>query len=81
MNKKKFPDNLFDKNGTKINEDDVIFNGEHYFRVYWDSKNESIEAISPTYGYLRNPNIENYTKYERIGTYEEMESVILDGAN
>ena len=34
MCENKFPQNLLDKNGKKINEDDVIFDGKHYFRIY-----------------------------------------------
>lgn len=72
----KFPDNLFDKNGEKINEDDVIFDGEHFFRIYWDDENQRLEAISQTYGYLRNPDTEDYSKYERAGTFKEVERIL-----
>lgn len=81
MCENKFPQNLLDKNGKKINEDDVIFDGKHYFRIYWDNIHSSVEAISPTFGYLRDPNKENYSKYERIGTFQEAESLILAGTN
>lgn len=38
MENEKIPQTLIDRNGAKINEDDVIYNGEHYFRVYWNEK-------------------------------------------
>ena len=49
-----FPNNLLDKQGQPIKEDDVIFDGKNYFRIYWNEKQPQVEAISPTYGYLHN---------------------------
>ena len=72
----KFPQNLVDKNGTSINEDDVIFNGEHYFRIYWNKKQPQVEAISPTYGYLHNLIPDDVAKFERAGTFEECEHLM-----
>ena len=46
-----------------------------------DEINSSLEAISPTFGYLRNPNAEDYSKYERIGTFKEAELLILVDVN
>lgn len=71
MKELQFPESLVDKNGNRIYDDDVIFDGKHYFRIYWDNKNLSVEAISPTFGYLRSPNTEYYSKYERIGAFKE----------
>ena len=33
-----FPNNLVDKQGLTIKEDDVIFDGKNYFRIYWNEK-------------------------------------------
>jgi len=72
-----FPANLFDKHGTSINEDDVIFNGEHYFRIYWNKKQPQVEAISPTYGYLHNLSQKDLSTFERIGTFKECEHLLI----
>lgn len=63
---------LYDRNGNRINNDDVIYGYGHFFRIYWDGKHKCVEAISPTFGYLCNADTEDYTKYERIGTYSEL---------
>lgn len=76
MKEQKFPE-LFDKYSKKINEDDVIFNGEHYFRIYWNEKQPQVEAISPTYGYLHNLTQKDVSMFERIGTFNENEHLMI----
>ncbi len=34
MNPRIFPTHLFDKHGNPVKEENVIFNGEKYFRIY-----------------------------------------------
>lgn len=77
MNKTKFPTTLLDKNGAHIHEDDVIYNGEHYFRIYWNEKQPQVEAISPTYGYLHELTPKDVSNFERIGTFEEAEHLMV----
>lgn len=72
----RFPQNLIDKNGVKINEDDVVYNGEHYFRIYWNEKQPQVEAISPTYGYLHDLTQKDLSHFERIGTFNECEDLM-----
>lgn len=74
---KKFPNNLFDKNGAQIQEDDVVFDEQHYFRIYWNKQHPQVEAFSPTYGYLHNLTPCNVSKFKRIGTYEECENLLI----
>lgn len=76
MENEKIPQTLIDRNGAKINEDDVIYNGEHYFRVYWNEKQPQIEAISPTYGYLHNLTQKELLHFKRIGTFIECENLM-----
>ncbi len=74
-----FPKDILDKNGTPIREDDVIYDGNDLYRVYWDSQHYEIEAFSPTCGYLEDTSKENLSKFERIGTFEECkQSMIVD---
>lgn len=72
-----FPIDLTDKNGNIVNEDDVIFNGEHYFRIYWNTKQPQVEAISPTYGYLHELTKEDILQFERVGTFKEVEHLLV----
>lgn len=72
----KFPNDLIDKDGTSVKEDDVIFDGENYFRIYWNEKQPQVEAISPTYGYLHNLSQDEIKKFERIGTFKECEHLM-----
>lgn len=76
MTKSKFPTTLLDRNGVQIHEDDVIYNGEHYFRIYWNEKQPQVEAISPTYGYLHNLTQEELSHFERIGSFIECEDLM-----
>ena len=73
----KFPNNLTDKSGNKISEDDVIFDGEDYFRIYWNDRQPQVEAISPTYGYLHNLSQDELKRFERIGTFDECEHLMI----
>ena len=77
MKASKFPDNLFDKFGHIINEDDVIFDGKNYFRIYWNEKQPQAEAISPTYGYLHNLSQEELKRFGRIGTFSDCEHLMI----
>lgn len=36
--KTNFLNNLVDKHGQPIKEEDVIFDGKNYFRIYWNEK-------------------------------------------
>lgn len=76
MNPRNFPTNLVDKHGNPVKEDDVIFNGENYFRIYWNEKQPQVEAISPTYGYLHNLSQDELNHFERIGTFAECEHLM-----
>jgi len=80
MKANNFPTDLVDKHGTSINEDDVIFNGEHYFRIYWNEKQPQVEAISPTHGYLHNLSQSDLSTFERIGTFVECEYLMFGDA-
>lgn len=68
-----FPNNLVDKQSQRINENDVIFDGDNHFRIYWNEKQPQVEAISPTYGYLHNLSQDELKNFERIGTFQECE--------
>lgn len=72
-----FPDNLFDVNENQIHEDDVIFDGKDYYRIYWNQKQPQVEAFSPTYGYLHNITPSDLSKFKRIGTYKECEYLLI----
>lgn len=73
-----FP-NLHDKNGQRINEDDVIYDGKDYYRIYWNELHPQVEAYSPTYGYIHDLNQKDMDSFERVGTFEECEGWLLDG--
>ena len=74
---KAFPNNLVDKLGQKIQESDVIFDGENYFRIYYNPRHPQVEAISPTYGYLHNLSQGDLNKFERIGPFKECEHLLF----
>lgn len=70
-----FPNNLIDKYGRSVRENDVIFDGENYFRIYWNEKQPQVEAISPTYGYLHNLSQDEFKKV--VPTYRLTEIRII----
>ena len=70
-NKQKFPDNLYDKNGEKINEDDVITDGHNYYRIYWNAAQPQVEAYSVAAGYLHNLTPARLATFCRVGTFTE----------
>ena len=71
----KFP-RLHDKDGKTINEDDVIFDGEDYYRIYWNELHPQVEAFSPTYGYIHDLTQKDMESFERIGTFDECEEIM-----
>lgn len=73
----KFPEDLLDKGGERVYEDDVVWDGTHYFRIYWNEKQPQVEAISPTYGYLHNLTSKDVSQFKRIGTFEEVEHLMI----
>lgn len=77
MKENRFPDNLVDVNGNSIKEDDVVFDGENYFRIYWNDRHPQVEAFSPTYGYIHIITQETASSFKRIGTYEECEHLMI----
>lgn len=79
MKENKFPTDLIDKDGKPIHEDDVIFDGENYFRVFWNDPTNEVAAFSPTYdnGYLEDTSKENLAMFQRLGTFGECEHLIL----
>ena len=75
--KTKFPNNLIDKNGQLISDDDVIFDGKDYYRIYWNPRYPQVEAISPTNGYLHNLTQKEIKNFERCGTFNECEHLLF----
>lgn len=71
-----FPSDFIDKNGTQIHEDDVITDGNAYYRIYWNEKQPQVEAISCTHGYLHNLSQKDLAQFERIGSYAENEHLL-----
>lgn len=70
---------LHDRNGAPICEDDVIFDGNDYYRIYWNELHPQVEAFSTTYGYLHNLTQKDMKSFERVGTFEECEKWLCDG--
>ena len=64
-----FPDNLFDKNGQRIYEDDVMYDGENYYRIYWNSLHPNVEAVGGPNGYIHNLTQKDLSHFVRIGPF------------
>ncbi len=71
-----FPDNLVDKNGQRIYEDDVIYDGEDYFRIYWNPRFPQVEAIGGR-GYIHDITQKDLSYFVRIGPFEEYEELMI----
>ena len=71
-----FPNNLVDKTGQRIYEDDVIYDGEDYYRIYWNERFPQVEAIGGG-GYLHNITQKDLSRFERIGPFEENEELMI----
>lgn len=73
----KFPSSLVDKNEQRIYEDDVIYDGKDYYRIYWNPRFPQVEAISPTNGYLHDLKQKDLSRFERIGPFEEHQDLMI----
>lgn len=62
---------LFDRYGSRIDDDDVITDGSNYYRVYWNIFSGCVVAVSGAVGYLRDTSADNLSKFVRVGTYEQ----------
>lgn len=71
-----FPSNLVDKNGQRIYEDDVIYDGEDYYRIYWNDRFPQVEAIGGG-GYIHNLTQKDLSRFERIGPFEANEELMI----
>ena len=71
--------NFNDKNGNLIEvgtteiDDDVLYNGEHYYRIYF-AEDGSVEMIG--YGYIHNVTQEILNEFIRIGKYKDNEKLL-----
>ncbi|MDE5838189.1 MAG: hypothetical protein K2H39_03970 [Paramuribaculum sp.] len=72
----KFPSDLVDKNGQRIYEDDVIYDGEDYYRIYWNPMFPQVEAVGGG-GYIHNITQKDLSRFERIGPFEENEELMV----
>ena len=61
--------------GTKEIDDDVLFDGIDYFRIY-TTPDGTIEMLGRT-GYIHNVTHEKLSKFERIGKYADQESLFV----
>lgn len=76
MEVSEFPDSLVDKNGQRIYEDDVIYDGEDYFRIYWNPRFPQVEAIGCR-GYIHDITQKDRSHFVRIGPFEEYEELMI----
>jgi hypothetical protein len=67
---------LKDKNGNILYEDDIIYNGSFYCRIYYDKEHIEFQSIGIN-GYIRNITPIDLKDFERIGTFSE-HSHLLD---
>lgn len=72
-----FPSGLVGKNGQRIYEDDVIYDGKDYYRRYWNPRFPQVEAISPTNGYLHDLTQKDLSRFERTGPFEEHQELMI----
>lgn len=59
-----------DKKGREINIDDVITDGHIIYRVC--EQDDEMYLISCTHGYHHNPDQEFFSKFNRIGVFEDL---------
>lgn len=72
-----FPGNLVDKNGQRIYEDDVIYDGVNYFRIYWNPRFPQVEAIGGPNGYVHDITQKDLSRFIRIGPFKEHEVLMI----
>lgn len=72
-----FPTDLVDKNGQRIYEDDVIYDGEDYYRIYWNERFPQVEAIGGPGGYIHNLTQKDLSRFVRIGPFEEHQFLMI----
>ena len=60
--------------GNATIDDDVLFDGTHYWRIY-EAEDGSVEMVG--YGYIHNVTQDILDSFERIGKYEENKHLLL----
>lgn len=67
---------LTDNIGLQLSNDDVIYDGKDYYRIYKNG-NDEFEMLSCTNGYKHNIQPKDLASFERIGTYAENEHLFI----
>jgi hypothetical protein len=62
---------FFDKNGTLVKEDDVVFNGKDYYRMHYDYDKAHQYILSCTKGYIDNLTQGTFKDFVVIGSFED----------
>jgi hypothetical protein len=65
------PLGVTDKMGEQIFDNDIVFDNEDYYQIYFNVSVQQIEAHCCTKGYLHNLSPDEIKKFKRIGTAEE----------
>jgi hypothetical protein len=65
-----------DKMGEALYQNDIVFDNEDYYRIYFNESVQQIEAYCCTKGYLHNLTPEEVRKFKRIGTCEEFPELL-----
>ena len=66
---------LTDKNGIPLSEDDVVYDGYHYYHIYTSGRLQ-FEMFSCSNGYIHSIQPGTMQYFERVGTFEECEHLM-----
>ena len=58
---------LKDKNGVILSQDDILYDGKHYYRIGINHLDE-FQMLSCTNGYLHNVQPKDLKSFEKVGT-------------
>ena len=71
-----FPEDIKDKKGNLIHEDDLVRYKQHYYRVFWNVRRNVLQMVSRNFAYL-DLTVDILPKLENVGPYEGNERLFL----
>lgn len=66
---------LLDKVGARLFEDDVVYYGDHYYRLYL-RENGEIEMFACTFGYEHDITPDKAAQFKRVGTFPDLKQLL-----
>lgn len=68
---------LKDNEGTILYEDDVVYDGKDYYRIYTNDHKGEFEMMACTKGYQHSLQPKDMKALKRVGTFEDLKPLLV----